>query len=63
VERIKIKMVLAPVRRKGGQKASKGGPWEGRKGRILLLRKSILLFLRARAGLTYGVFFFIINRV
>jgi hypothetical protein len=36
----------------------------GMNGRILLLRKSILLFLRARAGLTrLYLFFFINNRV
>jgi hypothetical protein len=63
VERIINKMTRSGNSEKGRIKRVRGGRGRGMNGRILLLCKSILLFLRARAGLLSKLFFFIINRV
>jgi hypothetical protein len=60
-ERIGIKMGLGPIWKRGKIKRELSG--HGRvwgNGRILLLRKSILLFSRGRAGLTKVYLFFIL---
>jgi hypothetical protein len=62
-ERIKIKMEQSSSVGLRNTKSILGGHGGGKNGRILLLRKSILLFLRARAGSLRYIFFFNINRV
>jgi hypothetical protein len=61
-ERIKVKMVLAPVRIWGAQKVYLWGARRSEIGSILEQSKSILLWF-ARAGSTVYIFFFNINRV
>jgi hypothetical protein len=63
VERIKIKMGEAQSGVGEDKKRVREVRGKEERGEYCCFSKSILLFFRARAGLTYGVFFFIINRV
>jgi hypothetical protein len=54
-----LKMGLAPIWNRGKIKRVRGRHGSVENGRILMRSKSILLVLRARAGLTKYIFFFL----